>query len=257
MAALHRAIALEQIYDVAVRVAEHLDLDVAGLGDVFLHQHVIVAETRRCLTLARGERIEEVLVPLHQSHALAPAAGRGLDQHRVADLVSLGQQMLWGLFIAVVTRRERHTGRFHELFRLGLRAHRADRRHRWADEDDAGLFAGLAERLVFRQEAVARMDGLRAGGFRRGNDVVDDEIAFARRRRADQDRLIRQPHMARPGIRLGIHRHGANPHAARRFDHAAGNLATVCNQDLVKHQVSPTGCRSRPSGAHATERVVV
>ena len=58
--ALHRAVALEQVDAVAVRVAEHLDLDVARLQHVLLDQHVVVAEARLRLALARGERRLEV-----------------------------------------------------------------------------------------------------------------------------------------------------------------------------------------------------
>ena len=47
VAALHRAIAFEQIDAIAVRVGEDLDLDMARAGDVFFDQHVIVAEARR------------------------------------------------------------------------------------------------------------------------------------------------------------------------------------------------------------------
>jgi hypothetical protein len=39
VAALQRAVALEQMHDIAVAVAEHLHLDMAGRLDVFLDQH--------------------------------------------------------------------------------------------------------------------------------------------------------------------------------------------------------------------------
>ena len=57
VAALHRAVALEQVDAVAVRVGEDLDLDVARAGDVLLDQHVVVAEAGDRLALARGERV--------------------------------------------------------------------------------------------------------------------------------------------------------------------------------------------------------
>ena len=44
VAALQRAIALEQVDDIAVGVAEHLHLDVARARDVFFDQDMIVAE---------------------------------------------------------------------------------------------------------------------------------------------------------------------------------------------------------------------
>ena len=46
MAALGGAVALEEVHDVAVAVAEHLDLDVPAVLDVLLDQHGVVAERR-------------------------------------------------------------------------------------------------------------------------------------------------------------------------------------------------------------------
>ena len=45
MASLHRAVALEEIDGVAVRVGKDLDFNMAGAGGVFLDQYRIVAET--------------------------------------------------------------------------------------------------------------------------------------------------------------------------------------------------------------------
>jgi hypothetical protein len=44
VAPLHRAVALEQVYDIAVRVAENLNLDVTRALDEFLEIDLIVAE---------------------------------------------------------------------------------------------------------------------------------------------------------------------------------------------------------------------
>ena len=74
---------------VAVRVGEHLHLDVARRGDVFLDQHARVAERRLRLALRAFERGLELGVLVDAAHALAAAAGHRLDQHRIADLVGL------------------------------------------------------------------------------------------------------------------------------------------------------------------------
>jgi hypothetical protein len=50
--ALDRAVALEQRDDAAVRVAEDLHLDVAGVDDVALQEHGVVAERGRGLPRA-------------------------------------------------------------------------------------------------------------------------------------------------------------------------------------------------------------
>jgi hypothetical protein len=94
VAALHRAVALEQIDAVALRVAKHLDLDMARAQHVFLDQHGIVAEAVDGLALAGLQRGRKVLALFHQTHALAAAARAGLDEHGIADAVGLALQQL-------------------------------------------------------------------------------------------------------------------------------------------------------------------
>ena len=52
VAALQRAIPLEQVDDIAVGIAEHLHFNMARIGDPFFEQHLIIAETGRSLPLA-------------------------------------------------------------------------------------------------------------------------------------------------------------------------------------------------------------
>ena len=66
------------------------------------------------------------------------------------------------------------------------------------------------ERGVLRQEAVAGMDRVRAGSLRGCDDRVHVEIARARRRRADADRLVGGPDVQRVGVGVGIDRDGAD-----------------------------------------------
>ena len=60
MAALDRALALAEVDDRAVRVAEHLHLDVAGPIEVALEEQAPVAERRRGFAAGRGERRVEL-----------------------------------------------------------------------------------------------------------------------------------------------------------------------------------------------------
>ena len=79
------------------------------------------------------------------------------------------------------------------------------------------------------------MDALRAGLARNLDDAVDDQIAFGRRRRADQMRLIALPYMQRSGVRLRIDRDGAHPEPRGGARDPAGDLAAVGDQDGSKH----------------------
>src|SRR5207248_414304 len=75
VAALDRAFALTQIDDVAVLIAEHLDLDVPRLLDIFFDEHAVVAEAGEPLALHAIEALAHVLLGPRKAHALAAAAG--------------------------------------------------------------------------------------------------------------------------------------------------------------------------------------
>ena len=85
VAALHRALALEQVHAAAVLVAEDLDLDVARPFEEPLEQQASVAEGALGLGAGRGQRIGNLFRGPHDAHALAAAARDGLDQQREAD----------------------------------------------------------------------------------------------------------------------------------------------------------------------------
>ena len=145
MASLHRAVALEEIDGVAVRVGKDLDLDMARAGGVLLDQHRIVAETRCGFASARGEHGREFAGFSHDAHTLAATARTGLDQHRKADPVCLARQQGIVLIGIVITRNQRHAGLRHQALRFGLQAHGGDGRGRWSDKDQSGVVTGLGK----------------------------------------------------------------------------------------------------------------
>ena len=85
MAALQRAFALAEMDDVAVRVAQQLDLDVARPLEVALEDQPLVAERSRGPRAAPGRERLGSRRARDDVHALAAAAGARLDQHREAD----------------------------------------------------------------------------------------------------------------------------------------------------------------------------
>ena len=181
VAALDRAVALAQVDDVAVLVGQHLDLDVARVGQVALEVDRRVGE--ELLALARGalERVLELVGLERDAEALAAAAAGGLDGDRVADVLgdlAASSTVSTGLGRA---RHDRHAGALHQLARPRLGAHRLDRRRGRADERDAGLLEPLGERRVLGQEAVAGVDGLGAGGLDDLHQLVDVEVGLGGR----------------------------------------------------------------------------
>src|SRR6202043_1420435 len=86
MPALDRALALAQVDHLAVEVAEDLELDVPGLDEVLLEIDPAVAE-RLLRFLAGGRELAlDLALGRDDAHAAAAAAGRRLEDDRIADL---------------------------------------------------------------------------------------------------------------------------------------------------------------------------
>src|SRR5207249_9114795 len=113
------------------------------------------------------------------------SAGGSLDDHRKADLLGRLERVVEALDRP---RRARHRGDLEllgDLPRGGFVAHLADLLRGGPDEGDVGRPDDLRELGVFREEAVARVDGVGTGDFGRGDDAGDVEVAVAARRLAD------------------------------------------------------------------------
>ena len=229
-------VAFVEIDDVAVLVAEQLDLDVARLLDELLDEHAIVAEARQSLAPGRLEAVADIGFGPCQPHALTAAARRRLHHHRIADLGGNAHGMRGVGDLADEARHDADPGGLRQLFRFDLVAHRRDRRRRRADEGDAGGIARLAEAGTLAEKAVARMHRLRAGRPARGDDGIAEQIGFGGRRRSEPHRLVGRLDMQRRGIGVRIDRDSGDAHAPRGADDAAGDLAAVGDQDFIEHR---------------------
>ena len=139
VAALDRAVALAEMDDVAVRVGEDLDLDVAGIDHGLLEDQLARAEGVLGLGARRADGVQQIGVALDQPHAAPTAAGRRLHHHRQADLARFLLQAGVALVGALVSGHARHAGIDHATLGGGLVAHGGDGGRRRADEDDARL----------------------------------------------------------------------------------------------------------------------
>ena len=182
--------------------------------------------------------------PLDLAHPLAAAAGGGLDQHREADPLGLGQQMRVGLVGAVIARHQRHAG--------GLQA--------------APWRCPCRPAAPWPRPAARRRSGRRRGRRARRRRsrtgsrspdapprprsagpppaAVDDEIALGRGRRPQPHGLVGQPDMARVAIGVGIDRHRADAQPPAGLDDPAGDLAAIGDQQAVEQGPSPRSRRA-------------
>ena len=133
------------------------------------------------------------------------------------------------------TRDHRHARRLHRAARLILVSHAANDLGRRTDKLDVALGAQIGKVRVLREQAVSRMDGLRAGKDGRGENGAHIQIAFLRLRGADAIALIRKRDMQRIAIRLGKNGDRADCPSPCRRESPERNLAPVGNQYFRKH----------------------
>jgi hypothetical protein len=86
VAALDRAFALVQVDAVAVLSPSTWISMWRGLGDELLDEDAVVAEGDAASFFEDWKPLARLLVAPGDAHALAAAAGAGLDHHRIADL---------------------------------------------------------------------------------------------------------------------------------------------------------------------------
>ncbi len=68
------------------------------------------------------------------------------------------------------------------------------------------------------------------------NDFVDQQIGLRGRRRADMHGLVGHFDMQRVGVRVGINGDGGDAQPPGGLDDAAGDLATIGDQNFTKHK---------------------
>jgi hypothetical protein len=156
VAALDRALALAEREHAAVRVAEHLDLDVPRGRHELLDVDAAVAEGRLGLGARGAERVFEVVRARDEPHPFPPPPAERLEEHGKPSSAAAARSVREP-DRAVGARDERDTRRAHRLLRAHLVAHLLDdaaagRRRR------GRVLARAHERGVLGEEAVARMD---------------------------------------------------------------------------------------------------
>ncbi len=238
MAALHGAVALEQMHDRAVAVGENLHLDVAGALDQLFEIDLVAAEGGLGLAPRRGEVADQRLLVGDDAHAAPAAAPRRLEHDRVADFqrVLLRVGDLGGKRLG--RRHDRNADLDREIARRNLVAQHAHGFGRRADEDDAVFGAGFRQRRIFGQEAVARMNGVGAGFLRHADDFGDRQVGFDRPEDlavghfADLVGLVGLEAVQRQLVFLGEDRDGADAELVGGPEHPDGDLRAVGDENL-------------------------
>ena len=243
VAQLDRAVALEEVHDVALAVAQDLDLDVARPRHDLLEEDRVVAEGRLGFALAARERLVHLARRRHDAHAAPAAAGRRLQHHRIADRL---RDSPWPSALeASAPGAPGTTGMpcFSAKARAcDLVAEQREGGGRGTDEAQALGPAALGEFGILREEAVAGMDAVGAALLGRRDDRLDVEIGAQRIGDvlADLAGLVRQLRMQRLRIRRREHGDRFDPERRRRPGDANGDLAAVGDQHAFEHRRFPS-----------------
>jgi hypothetical protein len=243
MPALDRALALAQVHEVAVAIAEDLDLDVTRARHVALEEHAIVSESAGRLAPRGRDRLGELALRVHDPHALAAAARDRLHQQRITNRIPRSGIARPG--------EQGHAHLLGERLRGELVAHALDRGGRRSDPDQSCRRHIGRERGVLRQEAVAGMDRARTARARSVEDRLAVEVG-----RGQPDRLVRIGDVRRRRVGIDVHRDAADPHRARAAEHARAispRFATSSGRKLTAGTLR-SRARPRPALLRTTER---
>ena len=176
MPALQGAVAGSDDDDVAVRVRQDLRLDVAGTVQVALHEAFAAAEGGDGFADGGVEGFLDLVEGPDHLHAAAAAAEGGLDGDRQAVLFGEGAGLGGRVHGTVAAGHQRCAGPDGRLAGGDLVAEQPDGVRRRADPGQPGVQDGLGEVGVLGEEAVAGVDGVRAGLGRHGEQLGDVQV---------------------------------------------------------------------------------
>ena len=239
VAALQRAVPGADDDDVAVRVGQHLGLDVPGLVEEALDEALAAAERRHRLADGGVEQLGDLLRGAGDLEPAPAAAERGLDGHREAVLLGERDDLVGVLHRVLGAGHERGAGLGGDVPGLHLVAEGDDRLGGGADPGEPGVDDRLGEVGVLRQEAVAGVDRVGTGLPGGVDDLVDDEVGVAGRGAAEGERLVGGAHVQGVAVGLGVDGDAGQALVLARTGDAHRDLAAVGDQDLL-HRCTPS-----------------
>ena len=180
VSSLNRAVALEQMHDVALFVPQNLDLDVLRILQIFFDENVVVSERLRRFALRRPVLIDDIRLFADHTHSPAAAAGCRFQNHRVSAFVSEFHCLVFTPDRRLDARNRRNSYFLRHQFGLDLVTQLIHHIRSRSDELDTCVLTGLGKIGVFRKETVSRVNriyALRSGDF---NYLVDSQIGVHR-----------------------------------------------------------------------------
>jgi hypothetical protein len=199
--------------------------------DEFLEKHATLLEIIFREASDSGECGGEFGGFANERHANAATASGGLQHNRIADTRSFGAG------VSFVTQKF-GAGKKRDvvLLRDGacgvLEAKGAHLGSGGTDEHETRGGASIGERRILGEKTVARMDRLRAGGFRRGDDFLGVEVALSSGCGTEVNRFVGLLDMKRMLVGVRVNGDGGGAHSSERADDSAGDGAAIGDEDF-------------------------
>ena len=172
---------------------------------------------------------------MNKAHAFAATAHRRFQHHRITDFVTDAYGLFGALQRLFRTRHYGYAGRNHPLAGGYLVAHGFHGFRRRADEDNAFFLATAGKLRILRQEAVARMNGIRTAMLRHSDYFLYVQITLFGRGRSYRIGFVGVRYMMRSTVGFGKYSHGQYSHFLAGAHHAQGNLTSVRYQYFLYH----------------------
>ncbi len=218
---------------VAVLVAQELDLYVARPLDVTLDENVLTAKGHERLPPSVVERAWKVIRMTHHAHSPSAAALGGLENDGIPHLpcVPLPVDHVDDRILA--TSEHRNAGIGGNLPGLGLVAQALEHLHLGTDEDDPRALTGTGEFRIFGQESVPGVDRVHLIFLGQRDDPLDVEVGPDRLLRlADQIRFIGLEAVKRISVLVRVDRDRPNAQLMGRAEDANRDLATIGDEEF-------------------------
>ena len=234
---LHGAVASAELDQIAVGVAEHLDLDVSRVLEVPLHVDRAVPEEP--VARRRAPRRAPPPAPPRRTATrkpIPPPPPEALTATGYPTSPATSSAAVDALDGPAAAGDDGHAELGREPARARLLAHRLDRLRRGADEDDAPRPRSGGRTRRSRRGSRTR-DGARRtpSSAARGQHRVDVEVALGGGRRPDRDRLVGETDVNGVPVGLRVDGDGRDLELAQGAENADRDLTPVRDEDLAEH----------------------
>src|SRR5579859_5769424 len=220
---------------IAEVIDQHLDLNVAGAGQIALEVDAIIAERLAHLILRHCKDALKLVFVLDQTNTAPAATGHRLEHQWEANLpgglLGLGKGMH-----DRCARQHRQPGGSHSLASGYFITHKRHHFSGRADKRDIDIVTDFSKAGIFREKAIARMDRLCISNKSGTDNIRDVEITFPARSWPDTNTLICQTDRERVTVGFGMGDHAAYPHLAASPNNAERDFAPISNQNFTKHK---------------------